>query len=233
MSENIESTVKLIADVTSLISVVHDNNTLAEVLNRELQKISEWAHKWKMSFNPDKCKEAQEVICSRKQAKAVHPDLVFNNTPIPQTHYQKHLGVYLDVKLNFKLHIKEKISKAMKEFGIIKKLSNVLPRKSLITIYKSFVRPHLDYGDLIYDQPNNESFCHQIESVQYNASLAITGAIKGISRLKLYNEIGFESLMFRQWFRKRCTFYKIKVLVCLHTCLTLFQNAVTCTILAH
>ena len=114
------------------------------------------------------------------------------------------------MKLNFKLHIKEKISKAMKGICIIKKLSNVLPRKSLITIYKSFVRPHLDYSDLIYDQPNNESFCQQIESVQYNASLAITGAIKGTSRLKLYNEIGLESLKFRRWFRKLCTFYKIK-----------------------
>ena len=108
-----------------------------------------------MSFNPDVSKQAQ-VIFSRKQAKSVHPDLVFNNTPVHQTHYQKHLGVYLDMKLNFKLHIKEKISKAMKGICIIKKLSNVLPRKSLITIYKSFVRPHLDYGDLIYDQPNNE-----------------------------------------------------------------------------
>ena len=51
----------------------------------------------------------------------------------------------------------------MKGICIIKTLSNVLPRKSLITIYKSFVRPHLDYGDLIYDQPNNESFCQQIK----------------------------------------------------------------------
>ena len=68
-----------------------------------------------------------------------------------KTHCQKHLGVYLDMKLHFKLHIKEKISKAMKGICIIKKLSNVLPRKSLI--YKSFDRPHLHYGDLIYDQP--------------------------------------------------------------------------------
>ena len=57
----------------------------------------------------------------------------------------------------------------MKRIGIIRKLSNVLPRKSSITIYNSFVRPHLDYGDLIYDQTNNESFCQQIESFQYNA----------------------------------------------------------------
>ena len=114
------------------------------------------------------------------------------------------------MKLNFKLNITEKISKAMKEICIIEKLSNVLPRKSLVIIYKSFVRPHLDYGDLIYDQPNNESFCQKIKSVQYHASLAINGAFKGISRLKLYNEIGLESLKRRQWFRKLCTFYKIK-----------------------
>ena len=87
------------------------------------------------------------------------------------------------MKLNFKLHIKEKLSKAMKGICIIKKLSNGLPRKSLITIYKSFLKPHLDYADLIYDQPNNESFCKQVESVECNASLAITDAIKGTSRL--------------------------------------------------
>ena len=80
----------------------------------------------------------------------------------------------------------------------------------MITIYNNFVRPHLNYGDLIYDKPNNESFCQQIESAQYNASLAITGTIKGTSRFKLHNEIGLESLKLRQWFRKPCTFYKIK-----------------------
>ena len=68
------------------------------------------------------------------------------------------------MKVNFKLHIKEKISKAMKGICIIKTLSNILPRKSLITIYKSFVKPHLDYVDLIYDQPNNDSFYQQIDS---------------------------------------------------------------------
>ena len=111
LSENIELTVKLFVDDTSLFSVVHNNKTSAEVLNRDLQKISEWAHKWKMSFNPDVSKQAQEVIFSRKQVKSVHPDLVFNNIPVHQTHCQKHLGIYLDMKLNFKLHIKEKSEK--------------------------------------------------------------------------------------------------------------------------
>ena len=79
-------------------------------------------------------------------------------------------------------------------------------KQSQVTIYKSFVMPHLDYGDLIYDQPDNEIFYQQIESVQYNASLAITGAITGTSRLKLYSKIGLKFLNCRQWFRTLCTF---------------------------
>ena len=85
-----------------------------------------------------------------------------------------------------------------------------LPRNFPLAIYKSFIRPHLDYCDIIYDQPNNESFCTKIEHIQYNAALAITGAIKGTSQTKLYKELGLEFLEFRRWFRWLCTFFKIK-----------------------
>ena len=122
---------------------------------------------------------------------------------------QKHFGIHLDEKLNFIHHYKEKISKGNKGIGVIKKL-NTLPRKALLTLYKSFVRPHLDYGDIIYDQPNNESFCNKLETVQYNAALAITGSIQGTSKVKLYKELGLESLKSRRWFRRLCCFYKIK-----------------------
>ena len=63
---------------------------------------------------------------------------------------QQYLGTHLDEELNFILYIKEKISKTNKGVGAIKKLNNTLPRKALLTLYKSFVRPHLDYGDTIY-----------------------------------------------------------------------------------
>ena len=110
----------------------------------------------------------------------------FNYDPVAHTNCHKHLEMYLDEKLNFLQHIKEKTSKANRGIGVIQKLRHILPRHSLITICKSFVRPHLDYGDIIYDQPNNESFCNKIEMVPYNAALAITGAIRGTSQTKLY-----------------------------------------------
>ena len=134
-----------------------------------------------MLFNPDITKQAQEVIFSRKHIKIDHPIVYFNEAPVAHTTCQKHLGMHLDKKLNFNHHLEEKIAKANKGIGLIRKLAHILPRQSLLTIYKSFIRPHLGYGDTVYDQPNNENFCNTIENVQYNAALAITVAIKGIS----------------------------------------------------
>ena len=89
------------------------------------------------------------------------------------------------------------MSKAMKGIDIIKKLSKTLPRHSLITIYNSFVRPHLDYGDIIYYSPNNESPNQKVERIRYSA-LAIASAIRRTSQSKLYNKLDFESLKFRR-----------------------------------
>ena len=88
-------------------------------------------------------------------------------------------------------------------------MSTLLQRESLLTIYKSFTRPHLDYGDVIYDQPLNESLSNRIKSVQYKAALAITGTIQGSSRKKLYQELGLEHLHQRRWMRRLCLFYKV------------------------
>ena len=72
------------------------------------------------------------------------------------------------------------------------------------------MRPHVDYGDIIYDKPNSETFTQKIERIHYNAALAITGIIKRKCQSKLYSELGFESLKFRRGFRKFCTFLKLK-----------------------
>ena len=92
--------------------------------------------------------------------------------------------------------------------GLIRKLKNLLPRTALITLYKAFVCPHLDYSDILYDQAHYTSFHKKLESLQYNACLAIPGAIRGSSREKLYQEPGFESLQ-RRRYRKLFSFYKV------------------------
>ena len=207
---NLSTNVKLFADDTSLISTVNDANKSFQNLRNDLCITSNWTWQWKMPFNPDRSKQAQEVIFSRKTSIQSHPVLTFDNCPVIKTTHHKHLGLILDEKLNFKEHLKEKMFKALKGIAVLRKLQNIIPRNSLLTIYKSFIRPHLDYGDIIYHQPNNVSLCQKIESIQYQAALAITGAIHGTSQTKLYNELGIESMKLRQWFRRLCYFFKIQ-----------------------
>ena len=164
----------------------------------------------KMAFNLNLSKQAQEIVFTLKTHKISHPKVNFNNSHVVQSTCQKHLRMYLDEKLNFSHHIKENISKAYRSIGVIKKLQNNLPRQSLLTIYKSFIRPHLDYRDVVYDQPHNETFCSKLKSVQYDAALAITGVIHRTSQTKLYVELGLKSLKARRLFRRLCCFHKFK-----------------------
>ena len=68
----------------------------------------------------------------------------------------KHIGLYLDEKLNYNNYIIEKLSKINKSDGLLRNLSSKLARQAL-TIYKVFIRPHLGFGDILYDKPNNET----------------------------------------------------------------------------
>ena len=209
LPNRLKSNAKLFADDTSLFTIVKDKNESANILNNDLSLISRWAYDWKMLFNPDPKKPAQELIFSRKKQSQSHPTISLNNIPIERASYQKHLGIILDEKLNFKQHIDNAILKINKGISVIKKLRYSLPRKSLVTIYKAFLRPLIDYGDIIYDQPQNESFCDKLESVKYKAALAITGAIQGTSPEKIYQELGLESLKNRRWCKRLCCMFKI------------------------
>ena len=153
-------------------------------------------------FNPDANKQAEEVIFSRKLKTFCHPSLRFNNNNVSQTSSQKHLGLTLDNRLTFDEHLTNVSIKISKTIGLLRNLQNILPRPALLTTYKCFIRPHLDYGDIIYDQAYKVSFHQKLESIQYNAALALIGAIRGSSREKLYQELGLESLQLRRWYRK-------------------------------
>ena len=100
-------------------------------------------------------------------------------------------------------HIKSAISKARKGIGLLKYLSKYLLRHTLNDLYKLYVRPHLDYGDVIYHIPAKvcefsqniilSNLMEKLESVQCSAALAVTGTWRGTSREKLYTELGWES----------------------------------------
>ena len=128
-----------------------------------------------MSFNPDPSKQAVEVHFSLKINSVDTPPVYFNNLAEASYETHKHLGLLLDKRLVFDRHVEEMILRDNKGIGLIIRLHRYLPRNPLLTIYKAFIRPHFDYGDVVYGYPGNTSFMQKLESVQYNASWAIIG----------------------------------------------------------
>ena len=106
LPNDLSSNCKHFGDDTSLFSQVDNTHTSATTLSQGLNAITNWAFQWKMVFNPDLNRQAQEVIFSRKIKKLLHPTLLFNNIPLSNSLFQKHLGLTLDIKLNFLEHIK-------------------------------------------------------------------------------------------------------------------------------
>ena len=100
LSEGLTTNAKLFADDVSLFSVVDNINLSATNLNSDLSKTNAWVNQWKITFNPDPNKQAQEIIFSRKIRKTSHPPLTFNNDSVKQVH-QKHMRVYLTVDWTF------------------------------------------------------------------------------------------------------------------------------------
>ena len=194
---NVECDIKLFADDTSLFMMVRDVNKAALDLSSDLSKINLWAWQWKMRFNADK---TEEVIFSCKREKSIHPILKLGDEIISTKSEHKHLGLILDTKLNFKSHTREAIVKARRGIGLLKHLSKYVSREVLDQIYKLYVRPHLDYGDIIYHKYDPDK---QLEQAQYKAALAVSGAWKGTNR----SRPGWETLYDRRWYRRLCHFF--------------------------
>ena len=140
----------------------------AQLLTNDVTVISNWAFQWKMIFNPHLTKQVQEVIFSRKTKKLLHHCLSFNDNPLMNNISKKHLGLTLDVKLNFVEHIKNITQKISKTMGLLRRFQPILPRSSLLAMYKTFIRSQLDFVGVICDQANNFPFHEKLESVQYN-----------------------------------------------------------------
>ena len=131
--------------------------------------------------------EDNEVYFSRKSSAGVYLPVDLNDSPVQLCKSHKHLGIVLDKRLNFHEHIAKKIKVCNKLIGTIKHLSFNLPRKSLLTIYKSFVRPHLDYGDMIYNNPENETLINKLEKFNIGLALQLQVLFK-VHRVRVFTE---------------------------------------------
>ena len=132
-----------------------DINNSLDVLNSALQKISQWHSSRKN--NPTLILKIKLMWLYFLENQTLHP-WTFNNNDLTKCSYQKNLEIAPDSKLDLNIHIVQKIKKYDRIITFMRRLSVLLSRKSLLTIYKSYVRPHLNYGDIIREEPKHKSF---------------------------------------------------------------------------
>jgi hypothetical protein len=203
---DINANIRLFADDTGLSIIVENPATAAITLNNDLNTISTWARQWLVNYNPSKTKS---LVISRKRHKLIHPPLFMFNEEITEVEQHKHLGVFLSYDLRWSCHIDYIISKAYQRINILRKLKFILDRSSLTTIYISFIRPVLEYSDVIFDDCTSYER-EELEKIQYEAARIVTGTTKLVSIAKLMSEVCWESLSKRRKKHKLILFYKMK-----------------------
>ena len=187
--DDIESDILIFADDTSLFATSTDPAETAAILNRDLNKISAWAKKWKVTFNAGKSKD---IIFSQKCLNN-SPPLIFNNSYIERVNLHKHLGLYLSSSLDWSEQIKQVCLKANKKLSVLRSVK-LLNRQTLDLLYKITVRSVIDYALPVYFKNLKQTQISRLENIQYRAAKLVTGAFHYSSREKLNNELGWETL---------------------------------------
>ena len=129
-----------------------------------------------------------KMIFNSKKTASLYPVLHFDKTPVKSIQIHKYLVRMLNSNPSYEYQIKSILNKVNNAIGFLTKFQLIL------TIYKTFIRSHLEYGDVIYNRAFIESIHQRLEFNQYNAATATAGAIRWTLLEKLFKEIGLEIL---------------------------------------
>ncbi|KAK3096455.1 hypothetical protein FSP39_000336 [Pinctada imbricata] len=203
--ENIGSHIRLFADDTSLYIIVDDPEVAAGLMDSDLHKIHEWAKQWLVTFNPQK---SEELVISKKSIPLDHPRLSMDNVEIKRVDEHKHLGLIFNTTCTWRNHFQEITGKAWKRIHLLQTLKFKLDRRTLEIMYNSFIRPLLEYADVIWD--NCYDFeVEALEKIQIEAGRVVTGATKSCSASKILNDLKWETLKTRRYKHRLINFYKM------------------------
>ena len=187
--EDIESHIFLFADDTCMFAEGNNPAETAEILNRDLLKISAWAEKWKVKFNPDK---TRDMIFANKNF-GDSPPIVFNNFQVKRVTEHKHLGIWLTPTLSWSRHVHHICMRANSKLSVLRNI-RYLSRPVLDILYKQQIRSVIDYGLLLFYGSLNQSDIAKLDRIQYRSAKVVSGALHFTSRIKLDNDLGWESL---------------------------------------
>jgi len=205
--ENIESDINLFADDTFIMDLINKDFPLLafDKIERDLSRLVEWAAQWRVTFNELK---TVYMIVSKKKQQQHYPDITMNNTVLKKVTSHTHLGLTLNDSLTWDDHIERITSKASSRVGCLKRIRSLLPRSTLETLYKSMVRPVLEYGSTIFDNLPIKLNA-RLENIQRSAALTCSGAMQRTNRANLLKELGWDTLQERRKYFRLSLFFKM------------------------
>ena len=204
--DNLESMPHIFADDTTLITTGADTLETVNLLNRDLQKISTWAAKWKVTFNAGKTKD---LIFTKKAIDNPQP-LTFNNTAVDRVKSHKHLGVILTSNLSWDEHLNSIIKQVNLKLSMIYNVRQ-LSRRTLDIMFKMHVRSCIDYCIQVYGPSLNATQIDKLDKLQYRAARITTMAMKYTSKQKIFIDLGWECIEKRIEYLSLSLFHKIHI----------------------
>ena len=172
---------------------------------KDLQTLYKWAQQWRVTFN---AKKTEYMIFSYKNKQPNYPALYLGNQPISLVKKHTHLGITFDPKMTWKEHISNVSKKANQRLSNIKRIRHVIPRKVADNLYKSLVRPVMEYGNILFDNMS-QILAKEIEQVQREAMVMITQAYRRTPTSKLHLETGLLPMKGRCREQRLILYYKI------------------------
>lgn len=204
VTESITSSVSLFADDTSLSTSFTSGADAQNTLQLDLQTIIEWGKRWAVTFNPIK---TISVLFSHKDVKSTFP-LEFGDVTVEDSPSHKHLGLTLTSKLSWTEQVLSNVAKVEKRLPLFSALKHKLPSSVLLTMYTYFIRPLLEYADVIWDNITIQQ-SDMLDQLQYQALLVVSGCTQGTNYNKIRRIYGVELLSFRRKLHRLSLFHKI------------------------
>lgn len=204
IADNMLGHCRLFADDTSIGHIAHDERTLTDMTNIDLDNISRWANDWLVKFNPDKT----DVIVFSACNNTSNLSFKFENTSIDPVEVHKHLGLVFSSDGKWTKYIDCLVERTSKQLNILRKLKFKIDRIFLERIYFTFIRPILEYSCEVWDNcgvVNTE----RLEKIQLEAARIVTGLTSYASAESLYRETGWEKLKSRREQKKLLLLYKM------------------------
>ena len=196
--------IRLFADDTCLFleSDVTDRERTMQLINNDLKSITEWADQWLVSFSPRKTKS---MIISNKQDSILNPKVKFGDVEIDDVSTHSYLGLLFTRNLRWSEHIDSIAVKARKRLSLMLPLKYKLDRKTLRTMFQSFVKPVMEYGIAIWGG-SYDCDISNLEKMNSDGMRLITGAPANSNVRKLHEETGICSI------RETCNLTTLKLL---------------------